>query len=173
MAIAIGAVADKTAAAFHDRAAKRRDLVNHLHCQTSADALIKRGLSVKQDAGKMSLFEWLRFPQLSVATLLGHQSAAWPDDLLMEVEQDGRYAPYLARQEAEIHDVTANEEIGLPAGIDYSRIAGLSNEMVERLQTAKPENLAAASRIRGITPAALAAILVHAKRAKASVVEGA
>lgn len=171
MAIAIGAVADKTAAAFHDRAAKRQDLVNHLHCQTSADALIKRGLSVKQDAGKMSLFEWLRFPQLSVATLLGHQSAAWPDDLLMEVEQDGRYAPYLARQEAEIHDVTANEEIGLPAGIDYSGIAGLSNEMVERLQTAKPENLAAASRIRGITPAALAAILVHAKRAKASVVE--
>lgn len=171
MAIAIGAVADKTAAAFQDRAGKRQELCDCLDRQASADALIKRGLAVKQDAGKMSLFEWLRFPQLSVAMLLGHQSEAWPNDLLMEVEQDGRYAPYLARQEAEIHEVTSNEEIRLPAAIDYSGIAGLSNEMVERLQTAKPENLAAASRIRGITPAALAAILVHAKRAKASMVE--
>jgi len=52
--------------------------------------------------------------------------------------------------------------------MDYTAIAGLSHEMVEKLETTKPENLAAASRIRGITPAALAAILVHAKRAIAT-----
>jgi tRNA uridine 5-carboxymethylaminomethyl modification enzyme len=171
MAIDVGAVAATTAAAFQHREHQRKDLLDRLHSQESADVLIKRGLSVKQDAGKMSLFEWLRFPQLSVATLLARESEAWPADLLNEVEQDGRYAPYLARQEAEIHDVTANEEIRLPSTTDYSQIAGLSNEMVERLQTAKPQTLAGASRIRGITPAALAAILVHAKRAKSSIVE--
>jgi tRNA uridine 5-carboxymethylaminomethyl modification enzyme len=171
MAIDVGAVAATTAAAFQHREHQRKDLLDRLHSQESADVLIKRGLSVKQDAGKMSLFEWLRFPQLSVATLLARESEAWPLDLLNEVEQDGRYAPYLARQEAEIHDVTANEEIRLSETTDYSLIAGLSNEMVERLQTAKPQTLAGASRIRGITPAALAAILVHAKRAKSSIVE--
>ncbi|MES2781201.1 MAG: hypothetical protein V4657_00245, partial [Pseudomonadota bacterium] len=61
----------------------------------------------------------------------------------------------------------------LSVSTNYRLIAGLSNEMVERLETAKPENLAAASRIRGITPAALAAILVHAKRAKNSIAEAA
>ena len=171
MAINVGAVVASTAAAFQHREHQRKDLLERLHSEASADVLIKRGLSVKQDAGKMSLFEWLRFPQLSVATLLARESEAWPSDLLNEVEQDGRYAPYLARQEAEIHDVTANEEIRLPETTDYSLIAGLSNEMVERLQTAKPQTLAGASRIRGITPAALAAILVHAKRAKSSIAE--
>ena len=171
MAINVGAVAASTAAAFQHREHQRKDLLERLHSEESADVLIKRGLSVKQDAGKMSLFEWLRFPQLSVATLLARESEAWPLDLLNEVEQDGRYAPYLARQEAEIHDVTANEEIRLSETTDYSLIAGLSNEMVERLQTANPQTLAGASRIRGITPAALAAILVHAKRAKSSIAE--
>ena len=171
MAIGVGAVEASTAAAFQHREHRRKDLLERLHSQESADVLIKRGLSVKQDAGKMSLFEWLRFPQLSVATLLARESEAWPTDLLNEVEQDGRYAPYLARQEAEIHDVTANEEIRLSETTDYSLIAGLSNEMVERLQTANPQTLAGASRIRGITPAALAAILVYAKRARSSIAE--
>ena len=135
--------------------------------------LIKQGIPVKQDAGKMSLFEWLRFPQVSISPLLELDDKIWPQDLLMEVEQDGRYAPYLARQEAEINDVAANEQIRLSASTDYRAISGLSNEMVERLETSKPENLAAASRIRGITPAALAAILVHAKRAKNIIAEAA
>ena len=82
-----------------------------------------------------------------------------------ELEQDGRYAPYLDRQAAELRDLAANEHIALPPDFDYRDIAGLSNEMVERLDSARPETLAAAGRIRGITPAALATILVQAKRA--------
>jgi tRNA uridine 5-carboxymethylaminomethyl modification enzyme len=150
---------------------QQSELQNRLQKMVSADVLIKQGIQVKQDAGKMTLFDWLRFPQLSIAQLLGSEEAAWPQDLIMELEQDGRYAPYLARQEAEINDMAANEQIQLSALIDYRSIAGLSHEMVERLEASMPENLAAASRIRGITPAALAAILVHAKRAKIAVAE--
>ncbi|MFN3619909.1 tRNA uridine-5-carboxymethylaminomethyl(34) synthesis enzyme MnmG [Sphingorhabdus sp.] len=174
LAIAVGAVGSQRAAAFQQRSIQRDNLLKRLNSQVSADALIKQGIAVKQDAGRMSAFQWLRFPQVSIGPLLGKDVAAsWAKDLLLEVEQDGRYAPYLARQDAEIGEVSANELIQLSTLTDYRAISGLSNEMVERLETAKPESLAAASRIRGITPAALAAILVHAKRSRASAVEAA
>ncbi|WP_295489287.1 tRNA uridine-5-carboxymethylaminomethyl(34) synthesis enzyme MnmG [Sphingorhabdus sp. EL138] len=173
LAIAVGAVAKERAAAFQERLVQQSELQNRLQKMVSADALLKQGIQVKQDAGKMTLFDWLRFPQLSIAQLLELDGAAWPQDLIMELEQDGRYAPYLARQEAEVNDMAANEQIQLSALVDYRAISGLSHEMVERLEASMPENLAAASRIRGITPAALAAILVHAKRAKIAVAEAA
>jgi tRNA uridine 5-carboxymethylaminomethyl modification enzyme len=173
LAISVGAVGPERATDFQERLARLTALQSRLQETMSADALIKHGISVKQDAGKMSLFDWLRFPVVSIAQLLAMDDVIWPDDLLMEVEQDGRYAPYLARQEAEIQDIAANEQIQLSTSMDYRSISGLSHEMVERLETSKPENLAAAARIRGITPAALAAILVHAKRTKNTVAEAA
>ena len=173
MAISVGAVAGERAAAFQERLLQQSALQSRLQETVSADVLIKHGILVKQDAGKMSLFDWLRFPQVSIAQLLALDAVSWPQDLLMELEQDGRYAPYLARQDAEINDMAANEQIQLSPLMDYSAISGLSHEMVERLAASRPENLAAASRIRGITPAALAAILVHAKRAKIAVAEAA
>lgn len=173
LAISVGAVGSERAGAFQDRLLRQSELQSKLQETVSADFLIKQGIQVKQDAGKMSLFDWLRFPQLSIAQLLALDDAAWPQDLIMELEQDGRYAPYLARQEAEINDMAANEQIRLSALMDYRAISGLSHEMVERLEASMPENLAAASRIRGITPAALAAILVHAKRAKIAVAQAA
>jgi len=173
LAVSVGAVGDERARHFQDRLVQQSALQNKLQKMVSADVLIKQGISVKQDAGKMSLFDWLRFPQVSLAQLLALDDAAWPQDLIMELEQDGRYAPYLARQAAEISDMAANEQIQLSALMDYGAISGLSHEMVERLTASRPENLAAAARIRGITPAALAAILVHAKRAKIAVAQAA
>lgn len=173
LAMSVGAVGSARAGAFQERLSQQSELQSRLQETVSADVLIKQGIHVKQDAGKMSLFDWLRFPQLSLAQLLELDDAAWPPDLIMELEQDGRYAPYLARQEAEINDMAANEQIQLSALMDYRAISGLSHEMVERLEASMPENLAAASRIRGITPAALAAILVHAKRAKIAVAQAA
>ena len=74
------------------------------------------------------------------------------------------YAPYVARQQAEIDRLRSDEAVRIPAGLDYAALSGLSNEMVERLSAARPSTLGAAARLRGITPAALAAILVHARR---------
>src|SRR3546814_1895383 len=85
-------------------------------------------------------------------------------DLRAEILEDAHYAPYLERQQGEISELRANEAVRLPSFLDYRAIAGLSLEMMERLEAARPENLAAAGRIRGITPAALAAILVPARR---------
>lgn len=171
IAIKAGAVGPKRARAFKDRVDQTDKILKYLHQPATADALIKMGLAVKQDAGKMTMMEWLRFPQVSISTLLSNFENDAADDLLKEIEQDGRYAPYLDRLDNEIRDVAANEQIRLSPVTRYSDIAGLSNEMVERLDSAKPESLAAASRIRGITPAALAAILVHAKRSNRAQVD--
>jgi tRNA uridine 5-carboxymethylaminomethyl modification enzyme len=173
MAIEAGAVGKDRADAFNHRAQMKATALDMMSSPISADGLMKQGVPVKPDAGKMSKLEWLRFPHVSIMDLLDADGDAWTRDLLLEIEQDGRYAPYLARQEAEIQDIAANEKITLANNVDYAAIAGLSNEMVEKLQSAKPENLAAASRLRGITPAALAAILVHAKRARSAVTESA
>ena len=88
-------------------------------------------------------------------------------DLVREHEEDVRYAPYLARQAAEIARMKHDDRVPIAAGNDLDTIAGLSNEMRERLRTAAPRTLGEASRVRGITPAALTALWLHAKsRAK-------
>ena len=91
-------------------------------------------------------------------------SVAFPADALDEAIQDHRYAPYVARQQSEIRRLRSDEAVPIPLDLDYAALPGLSNEMVERLNAARPSTLGAASRIRGVTPAALAAILVHARR---------
>lgn len=82
---------------------------------------------------------------------------------LAELIEDARYAPYVARQAAEIAGLARSANVGL-AQVDYRQIAGLSNEMIERLEAARPETIEQAERIRGITPAALAAILAQTRR---------
>lgn len=118
--------------------------------------------SVSQDGTQRSIFEWLRFDSVDPDVVL--PDALGPADIVAELVEDARYAPYLARQAGEIERLRADEAQPLPAGIDFRGIPGLSNEMVERLSMARPESLAAASRIRGITPAALSAILLHTRR---------
>jgi tRNA uridine 5-carboxymethylaminomethyl modification enzyme len=174
MAIAASATTAERQQSFEVRAAQKARLRTALDESVTADILVRSGVDVKRDAGRMSLFDWLRFPNVSLDTLLDvsrgtlvavGEAQKWPADVVAELEEDGRYAPYLERQAAELRDLAANERIELPADLDYRAIAGLSNEMIERLDSARPDTLAAAGRVRGITPAALATILVHAKRA--------
>ena len=170
MAIKAGAVGTARRTAFKAQQLEKANLEIELDVLASADTLIKNGLEVKRDAGKMPLQGWLRYPGVSVRQLLAisretNAALIHHSPVIGEIEQDGRYAHYLERQEAELRDLAANECISLPVNINYRSVAGLSNEMVERLDAARPENLAAAVRVRGVTPAALSAILVHAKRA--------
>ncbi len=170
LAIAAGTVGIVRQNLFAAQQAEKEALQDELGAPASADRLIAGGIDVKRDAGRMPLYEWLRYPTVNVRQLLAVSRetdvALIPDSALVaEIEQDGRYAPYIERQEAEIRDLAMNERVALPKALNYRSVAGLSNEMVERLDAARPENLAAAARVRGVTPAALAAILVHAKRA--------
>jgi tRNA uridine 5-carboxymethylaminomethyl modification enzyme len=84
------------------------------------------------------------------------------DEEFDELVEDERYAPYLARQAAEIASLRRAGGLRLDA-VEYRHINGLSNEMIERLERARPETIAQAERVRGITPAALAAILAQTR----------
>lgn len=93
-------------------------------------------------------------------------TTAIDEDLVREHEEDVRYAPYLARQAEEIARMRRDGAIPINCEESALRsIAGLSNEMIERLGAARPTTLSEASRIRGITPAALSALWLNARRA--------
>lgn len=161
-----GCISAERRAAFSRRLEQREVIETQLVPQYSGRQLNEGGVEVRDDGVKRSLAEWLRFPELDsdglvrVVPGLANASPA----LLEEAVQDHRYAPYVARQQAEIARLRSDDAIRIPPDFDYAGVAGLSNEMVERLSASRPSSLGAASRIRGITPAALAAILVHVRR---------
>jgi tRNA uridine 5-carboxymethylaminomethyl modification enzyme len=166
LAIAADCVSPERRAHFEAAQGERAEIEELLATSRSGADLQAAGIGVREDGVKRCLADWLRFPELDADGLvrllpeLGDRNRA----VVEEAVQDHRYAPYVERQRSEIARMRADDAVRIPAELDYARIAGLSNEMVERLGRARPATLGAASRIRGITPAALSLILVHARR---------
>jgi tRNA uridine 5-carboxymethylaminomethyl modification enzyme len=88
--------------------------------------------------------------------------AAWAES--EEAKADALYAPYVARQQREWEVVQRDSRVWIPGDFDYGDVPGLSIEMMERLEAARPESLDQASRVPGVTPAALSALYVAASR---------
>ncbi|MDN3646896.1 tRNA uridine-5-carboxymethylaminomethyl(34) synthesis enzyme MnmG [Pontixanthobacter aestiaquae] len=166
IAVEMGCVGAERATWFEAREEKRTDWAQRLDTEVVATELNDADLPVRRDGGRKPLSEWLRFGGIDLQALspwLGDDFE--PDsELASELAEDAAYAPYLARQESELRDLRASEAVALPADFPFASVPGLSNEMIERLTKAKPTSLAAAGRIPGITPAALAALLVQARR---------
>jgi tRNA uridine 5-carboxymethylaminomethyl modification enzyme len=135
--------------------------------RASPNELARLGAAVRRDGIVRTAFEWLRFPEVDWPTA----ATLWPAlgsldaDIAEQLHVDARYAIYLDRQAEDVAAFRRDETLGLPDALDYSRIAGLSNEMVERLNRARPATLGAAARVAGVTPAALTALLRHVRRA--------
>jgi tRNA uridine 5-carboxymethylaminomethyl modification enzyme len=91
---------------------------------------------------------------------------AWKDT--PEGRADGLYSPYVERQRRDWQVVQRDSRVWIPRALDFGSIPGLSNEMVERLNAARPETLDQASRVPGVTPAALSALYVAASRRAAA-----
>jgi tRNA uridine 5-carboxymethylaminomethyl modification enzyme len=108
----------------------------------------------------------LRFPAVTheAARRVWPELAQVPDELLASLAVDANYASYIVRQESEVAALRRDEGLTLPSSLDFTEVAGLSKEMVERLSHARPLTLGAASRVPGITPAALIALLPHTTR---------
>ena len=155
---------------FANRCSQRDGMMSALAIEVTASELKRRGIDIRQDGSRRSLFEWARFPEIGEEQLLSLVPELVEIDpgLRAEIWEDAHYAPYLERQASELMELRRNEAIRVPADLDYGAIGGLSNEMQEKLSAARPETLAAASRVAGVTPAALAAILVHLRRKAAA-----
>ena len=114
-----------------------------------------------------SLFELLKRPELNHKIL----SSVCPpavntvsEKVAEQVEIDAKYSGYINRQQDEVDKLQRHEKTAIPANFDYKKISGLSNEIKQKLSDVKPETLARASRVPGVTPAAISLLLVMLKK---------
>ncbi len=166
---AIGCVGSLRAKAYAGKAqalAEVRALAESL--SATPPELARAGLNINQDGQRRTAMTLLAYPDIDLARL----AALWPalgqlDSAIgAQLEIDGRYAGYLDRQAADIRALRKDEALALPVDVNYDAIGGLSTELRDKLTRIRPESLAAAGRIPGMTPAALTALLGHVKRRK-------
>lgn len=139
-------------------------LVNDLNA-TPAD-LVKNGLDINQDGRRRSAYELLSYPKISWKDicLVWSELSELSDQVKEQIEIDAMYAGYIDRQKSDIEAFRRDEALNIPDHLDYSDIKSLSNEVKDKLEKARPETLGAASRIPGVTPAAIISLLRHVKK---------
>jgi len=139
----------------------------------------------------ITAFDWLRRPEVNYDDLnrlardmlepdaaaefeasdpmpaLAAEDDRLPAAVRLQVEVKAKYSGYIERQQDEIDRQRKHEELALPQDLDYARVAGLSNEVRQKLAAARPDTLGQASRLPGVTPAAVSVLLVHLKRRSA------
>ena len=166
LAIASACVGEERREWFDRREEIRLRWAEALETEIAASALVSAGLGVRGDGARRTIREWLRFGGVELDNLTPWlpETVDPASDVAQEVAEDAAYAPYLARQDAELRELRASDGIPLGAAFPFASVPGLSREMIERLEGARPVSLAAAGRVPGITPAALAAVLVFARR---------
>ena len=136
----------------------------------SPNQLQKKGIKINHDGKKRSAFELLSFKNISFSDI----NKVWPEtksiekEIVEQIKIESQYAGYLDRQKEDIQDFKKEEMLLLPKNIDYKTVGSLSNEIVEKLSAAQPPTLGAASRISGVTPAAIIALLRFVKKHKNS-----
>ncbi len=122
----------------------------------------------KAPAREYSLMDLLKRPELGyadVAGLPGLDGTPVTDAAVAEqVQIQAKYQGYIDRQQEEIAKLKRHEATPLPADLDYARVEGLSHEIRQKLAEARPETLAQAARISGVTPAAVSILLIHLKK---------
>ena len=141
-----------------------RDLARSV--KASPNELRRHGLEVNLDGVVRSAWDLLAYPTID----LGRLAPVWPElaelapEVAEQLEIEGKYAGYLARQDADIRAYRREEGMAIPSDLDYDSIGSLSTEVRQKLKAARPETLAAAGRIAGVTAAAVTALLGHVKR---------
>ena len=134
----------------------------------SPEAKKTEKLSGEKISNNVSLYEMLKRPRVLHAHLpQGNENLAL--NAVDEVEASIKYEGYIKRQKTDIERLQRNENTPIPGHIDYSLVVGLSNEVKQKLSEAKPETLARASRLPGVTPAAISLLMVHLKKERRAV----
>ncbi len=146
--------------------ASARHLVSTL--KATPNHLETFGLAINKDGQRRSVMDLLGYPDMAWSDLV----RVWPvlseisPDIREQLSCDGLYAGYMGRHEADIVAFRKDEALLLPEDLDYGTVGSLSHEVRSKLELARPVTLGAASRIPGVTPAAMVALLRHVKRKK-------
>jgi tRNA uridine 5-carboxymethylaminomethyl modification enzyme len=165
--IALGCVGAERARVFADKMREietARLLAKSL--QLTPQQAEARGLKVNQDGVRRDALQLMAYPSIGFEQL----AAIWPElgslsrQTRAQLEIDAMYAGYLERQALDVEAFKRDEDLRLDPALDYASVGGLSNEVREKLSSARPVTLGQASRIEGVTPGALTALLAHVKR---------
>ena len=141
--------------------------LSSLWVQPQADAIMRLADQLTSSLSReASAYELLKRPELKFQDIckVFPELNELDSKISNQIEIEVKYSGYIARQNQEISKLKKNENIKIPEGLNYEKIQGLSNEVRQKLIQTKPETLAQASRISGVTPAALSLLLVHLKR---------
>ena len=126
----------------------------------------RHGLTLNKDGQRRTAFELLSYPNIAIADL----AKIWPrfgelaPKIAEQIEIDAKYDVYLSRQAADVAAYRRDESFTLPDDLDYDNLRGLSNEAKQKLQHNRPRTIGHASKIDGVTPAALTLLVAHVKR---------
>ena len=165
--IDVGCVSAERARIFQ----AKKERLNRLREQIKAKAYTSKelrgmGFNVNADGQKRTAFDMLAYQGVNWATI----ARAWPEwadvpaDIAEQLEIEGRYCGYLARQMMDIEAFRKDEALKIPPETDFQKIGGLSSEIVERLKQTRPATIGALMRMTGITPAATTAIIGYLKK---------
>ena len=129
------------------------------------DEGIKEGLNIRKDGVRRTAIDLLSFPDIAFT----HISNIWPElkvepKIATQLEIECQYAIYIERQKNDIKTYRKDSKLRIPRNIDYSSVGSLSNEAKELLNTARPETIAQASSLPGITPAAIGAVIIYMRQ---------
>ena len=163
----IGCVGSVRQSAFTKKQAFLASALQQLEALTlTPNEAVRAGLKINQDGRRRSAYELLSYPEITMDRLC----EVWPDlksidgPVAAQIETDARYAVYLERQEADIAAYRRDEAAAIPSGFDYGNVSGLSTEVRQKLESTRPATIAQASRIDGITPAALMLLVAHVRK---------
>ena len=171
--IALGCVGAQRLLAWKQKSTKLANARDQL-ASLSANARMMRlyNLPVPRDGAARTAADLLSLEGITLAQL----RAVWPElgqipgDLHKQLEADCRYASYLQRQSADIDALKRDEAMKIPADLDFSAVGGLSAEAYDLLTYHRPDTIAQANRLPGMTPAAVLAVLWHLKRSSATTI---
>lgn len=146
-----------------------RDMLRCL--QATPNEARRAGLKLNLDGQRRSAYELLSYPDHSFDDL----RRMWPEleavkpSIADALEIEANYAVYMQRQSSDIEQVKRDENRLIPADFDFDLLSGLSNELKQKLRTSKPYDVSQATKIDGMTPAAISLLLVHLRRSEAGV----
>lgn len=165
--IAVGCVGSERGRLYLDKAGaigNAKSLLESL--SATPNKLRAEGVLVNLDGKRRNAHELLSFPGIDLERLgrVWPQLRTIPREIAAQLETEGRYSGYLARQAADIEAFRRDESLELPWSLDFDSISGLSAEVRQKLSQVRPVTLGAAARISGVTPAALTILLGHVRR---------
>ena len=149
---------------------KKLKNINNLKTDLSSRSLTpneasKHGIQISKDGVKRDGLELLKYKDVNfdkLKTIFNLDD--YEADVIEQIEIDNHYSGYYAKQEDDIEVFKKDENLKIPENIDYSKISGLSNEIRQKLELIRPKTFGQASRIEGITPAAINLLLTYSKR---------